>query len=275
LKAKDLVSPAGFSQLRERIRQDSEDITFTRACLEIFTLLKEHHVEYLVIGSCAVQTYLCCPRRLPNDLDFVIGPEDETRFVELCLRHGIELRRPLGRMVGSHHAISFHTLVGSMKLLNAAKSRIIADVPLRPTDFREERDLTLLLSPHKLTLPVPSLEVLLVLDLMRPLNTNTVVEVDGILSECRLDYAIIQRFVDRAPIIKPILRVRLVEFGDLDRCTSPEARNVANEIIRNVNLTPPHVRVTRSAAVTDTNPVRTHVSRRPAQRSNRGKKKAR
>lgn len=223
------------SAARVRIRQLSDDELLMRMGGRVTKLLDKNGIDYMAIGSCATLTYLRSPLRLPGDLDLVIKSRDEKKLTNLLVRARIRHERLTGRILGDIEGVPFHILISSLKLLDPTKKHVLGALQLEPFMKTKRRSFWVLAYSHPLILNVPCIEILFVLNLMRQLNTNTIIEAGAILEDAELDHGLIRAFLVENPLAGLILAHRLERIGVIRSGISSHARSQARQLFEDIS----------------------------------------
>jgi hypothetical protein len=213
-----------------RITQRSDDELLIRMGMVVTKLLDNHRIDYMAIGSCATLTYLSAPLRLPRDLDLVIRSHDEEKLNALLMRANIRHEHLTGRILGDVEGVPFHILISSLKLLDPTKKHVLGTLQLEPFMETRRRNLWVLAYSRQLKLNVPCIEILFVLNLMRQLNTNTIIEAGAVLENVKLDHELIRTFLIENPLAGLILAGRLERIGIMRSGVSLRARSEARKL---------------------------------------------
>lgn len=170
--------------------------------------------EGLVIGSCALQAHLRTSHRLPNDIDVVIFPECEQAWLRQCEANGIEVCLKPGRRFLQFSGVPIHVLGGGMWLVDFQTGTLFDFIPIDPlADKAGEKRFSLLTTRSGFMLPVPSLELLFALTLLRPMNANSFLDCRAMLETGGLNAVSLAKFGRRSSGMRQILLARLPEFA--------------------------------------------------------------
>src|SRR6185503_4240315 len=83
-----------LNRREERVSADEQMAERIAAVIEIFRSLE---LEYVIFGSCAIQTYFDCFFQLPNDLDVIVNERDFLRLSSYCAQKGHRVVEEIGR----------------------------------------------------------------------------------------------------------------------------------------------------------------------------------
>jgi hypothetical protein len=166
----------------------SDDELFVRRLQKLQALLNSSGIEYCFVGSCAIQSYLEFPRRLPNDADILIDSKSIASIVAFLQNLDIPCELLDDRVKFRFDLKYFDLITTSYTIYSRLDNSIIGRLNLDACmSARKSRPLQPVFSNEVVICPVIDSGHCLFLEMSRPLNTNSFFSVIELMNTSNVD----------------------------------------------------------------------------------------
>ena len=206
------------------IQRKSKDEEYGIAIVCFLEMLKSLDIEYAVMGSTALQTYLPFFHRLPNDLDITLSEEKIGRIEAYCSTKEDLSFQPdfVASRVFFKKGFSLHLIPEQMKWVDRSTNIIFERYQVLHRDRLEYRPIIFVNYGLDWMIPVHCIEYSYCLYVTQRLDCNIYHDCNIILKNFELDTDLILEFCERVPVLKPIFRHRFSEHRELILRMNPE-----------------------------------------------------
>jgi hypothetical protein len=168
-----------------RVSADDRVAESIAAIVEVFHRLE---LDYAMFGSCGIQTYFDYFFRLPNDLDVIIRRDDVPKLRNYCTEEGHEFVEELGRSKMHINGFPVHVIPEFFSSVNKATNTIFARIDLSSfiSDSVVKR-VHLACASITPKINVVRLEMCLFMDLIRTMNTNSLMTTYFVFRQLEID----------------------------------------------------------------------------------------
>lgn len=199
----------------ERLEQ-SKDPRLRRFLAEAVEFLAASGLPHAAFGSCAAFAHRGRVRRLVRDLDVILPRRSFERLEEIARSRGFDAERERTHFVRMRRDI--YQVHAVPEVYQQYDYRTREQFALVDTGIEwsrvETRQLRFVTGLEPLALPVAPRETLIALGLLRPLNTNSIDDLAGLLA-APFDGAGLRAFVARNPVLRPLLVGQLERLAQL------------------------------------------------------------
>lgn len=202
--------------IKKRIDQLSKDYYCFNAIDSFITRLEGLDISYIVIGSCALQSYLPFYYRLPSDLDVVIPSSCIDKFTEHLASNGVDFQQQIGCYQVLTEHLSVHLMVGALYQVDKESGIKYGRISLELTnDQLTRQNITFVAHNKTKTITVPIPEIMFLLNMLGTLNTNNVYGLLELLDKLELDSNKIKCYMSANEIIRQICMHRIIQLRDI------------------------------------------------------------
>lgn len=199
--------------IENKINEISKDQLIYNSIKE-FDLIASHlEIQYSIIGSCGVRSFLPYFSHLPNDLDVVVDDLNKSKLKEYCRNKKIAYFEQLGRDRIQIGGFLIHLIPNRMNIIDKPNNKIFTQINLDINDENTEtREFILASCTKELKLKVHIKEIQFLLSLLTPINTTifhdliSLLEYNKFKTNCFID------FLNLNLNIKPLFRKRFQEL---------------------------------------------------------------
>jgi len=150
------------------MKAQSEDLIICREIDSIVSGLGRLNIEYGVIGSCGMQSYLKHCFRLPRDLDIVSHPKQLPLLKSYATENKYVFNEDTGRATIVRPFFNIHILFDSFYSIDRSNNTIIGKIDLVPYfAARTTRPLNMVFSELHPRFPVFPFEIVFLIDIIR------------------------------------------------------------------------------------------------------------
>lgn len=170
------------------ISNRSADEQVAQSVAAVAGMMRALGLDYAVFGSCGIQTYFEHFFRLPNDIDIVVEKEAVSALRTYCAEEGHKFIEEFGRSKVHLGGFPVHVIPGLFSSINKATNMIFAQIDLR--SFISEtvgRRMRLPCATSEPEIKVAPLELCLFMDLLRTVNTNSLMTVFFVFRHLDID----------------------------------------------------------------------------------------
>ncbi len=200
--------------IRNKIGEASDDERFSLNVEEVIRMLNAINIDYAVLGSCGIQTYLDYFFRLPNDLDVVTEYAFLPKIRELCSDKNYQFIEQLGRVKMTINELAVHIIPEKLNSIEKVSNQIFTQINLKPYmklgQLRDIRLLGALTHPKIFVFP---LEVNLFVEFIRPIYTGSLMNVFYSTRYLDIDIALLKKIFTENPDLNKIVLTRLNEYS--------------------------------------------------------------
>ncbi len=159
--------------IRNKFREASKDELIYKSIKQFEIITNLLDIQYSVIGSCGVRSFLPYFSHLPNDLDVVIDDYNKLKLKEYCLKENIQYLKELGRDRIILGGFLIHLIPNRMNIIDKFNNQIFTQINLDINDQNTEiREIILASCNEKVKLKVHIKEIQFLLSLLTPINTT-------------------------------------------------------------------------------------------------------
>lgn len=198
------------NNLNNIINHRSRDTNFGESLEYFLSFLDSLKVNYIVVGSCAIQSYFDYMNRVPNDIDIVL-PECQIIKIKASCVNEPDLKfkeHPVANKLYYKNYCHLHLIPENMKLVDKINQTVFSKVNIFFEDRTVQNEISLLNYKEKIHIRVPILEYIYCMNLFTQLDTNIVNDSIHILENYKLNIELVYEFVSRCKIMKGILENR-------------------------------------------------------------------
>lgn len=202
------------SHLQNVINRKSKDYELGTAILYFKRTLESLNIQYIVMGSSALQTYFDYFHRLPGDFDIALPEQDILRVKEFCDSNKF-LRFEFNEVASKVYYLDYfylHLIPDRMNIIDKMENVIFQRINVYHLDKTEIRKINFINFKEEIFVPVPVLEYSFCLNLFVPLDSNVFADNISILEKYTLNIELIEEFIYRVPEMTKVLSIR---FSDL------------------------------------------------------------
>lgn len=164
---------------------DQKVISILIRLKEITALLQ---IDYLVFGSCGLQSYQEYFYRLPNDIDFIVRKTDLETFLEKCKESDYPILKEQGRHKVFIDDFPVHLIPETFSVITKPSLTVLGTVSFTPPmDSPIVNKVQLMNAKESIAIKVMNLEYCLMMELARKQDTNTFIALLFILNNPRLN----------------------------------------------------------------------------------------
>lgn len=194
-----------------KLSEDSKDSKLIHSISLFLNHLEMTSIDYICIGSLAIFSYFDNVFRLPNDLDVVI---ESHSLNKLKNSFGYEFKQRLGFYEALIDKFKIHIVIDGLKIIDFSKESIIGTVNI---NFKEKtrKSINFLADSKQITINVPRIETLFLLNLLTPLNSNIILDTIRILGKYDLENERIKNILIQNELFKDIFEYRLFQLQEL------------------------------------------------------------
>jgi hypothetical protein len=204
------------SHLQNVINRKSKDYELGAAILYFKSILESLNIQYIVMGSSALQTYYDYFHRLPNDFDITLPEQDILKVKEFCDSDKF-LRFEFNEVASKVYYQDYfylHLIPGKMNIIDKVENVIFQRININHLDKTEIRKINFINFQKEIFVPVPILEYSFCLNLFVPLDSNAFSDNISILEKYTLNVELIEEFMYRVPEMTKILAIRFSELRE-------------------------------------------------------------
>lgn len=220
--------------IENRIEQSSRDEYIVKCVRYINTFMSNNNFDYIVVGSCGVQSYFDSFYRIPNDIDVVIRGKDEKQFIAKCRQEPGNLVSLLGRMKWDFPEFFAHVLVDEMKLIDVSYDTVFTAVSLTEEFVCTRNKMDMACAPEAPKIPVASIEMLFILTILRPLDSNALLDVRNLFSRYKFDINRYSLILESNPDVCRIVSSRLKELKMIAKKYKNMSLEIPHKLLLNV-----------------------------------------
>lgn len=191
---------------RTKVFEKSSDEEFFSSAKCFFELLNKNNVKYAVIGSVALQSYSMYIRRVPSDIDIII----QNNGLEFIRENFNDLVQKKGYYKLLLNNIKIHIIVESFDILYKDKSETLFSINLDGLiDYIYLQTFKFMTIDDFVLIPVPRLEYLIALTLLKPLDSNSINDIKEAIDNNYTDCNYFANFVNQHKYMNKIITYRL------------------------------------------------------------------
>lgn len=159
------------------------DDKIIKALGTIISLAKKLKLEYLIFGSCGIQSYLDNFFRLPNDIDFVLRANEIFLFLESCKENNYKIIEEQGRYKVYIDGFPIHVIPEIFSVINKEDKSVIAKIDFSAAfDYASMNKFSLLLAQEEIKGMVMPLDYTVFMELVRKQDTNSLYSLAAIMN---------------------------------------------------------------------------------------------
>ncbi|HKO95556.1 MAG TPA: hypothetical protein VJU86_01090 [Pyrinomonadaceae bacterium] len=154
--------------------QISADQGVAESVATVVAMFQELRLDYALFGSCGIQTYFDCFFRLPNDIDVIVRKEAISKLKAYCTQLGHTYEEELGRSKLHINGFPVHIIPECFSCIDKVANTVFARIDL--STFISNAVTKQVNLPCASTSPIVNVvcfEMCLFMDLIRPVNTNS------------------------------------------------------------------------------------------------------
>lgn len=156
----------------------SADERIARTVADTVGVFNNLELDYAVFGSCGIQTYFSYFFRLPNDIDIIIHSDSMPRLKEYCMANECPLVEEVGRTKMYLEGFPIHIIPEVFSVIDNTTNTIVAQIDLRDSLCSYvSKVLKMRCASISPQINVASLELCLFLELIRTVNTNSIMTI--------------------------------------------------------------------------------------------------
>lgn len=199
--------------IKNKISEPSDDEKLAVNIMRTVGMLDELKLDYAILGSCGIQSYFDYFLRLPNDLDILIHYENLFKIKNYCQEHNHEFVEQLGRTKISINELSIHIIPDKLNSIDKVTNKIFTRIDLsRFIKHSPKRKVKLLNSSFCPEVHVFSLEVNLLVELVRPIYTGSLMNIFYVMRYLEIDFYLFKTLYSENVDLKEIIVFRLEEY---------------------------------------------------------------
>ncbi|GAA4337827.1 hypothetical protein GCM10023149_47490 [Mucilaginibacter gynuensis] len=192
------------------LKRVSKDEDFGIAVKYFVDTLESLKIDYIVMGSTAIQSYLDYFHRTPGDIDILLSEQAIELLRLQCLSDEL-LKFEFNEVASKVHyknGVFLHLVPTSMKVVDKIENVIFTKIEIYYPDRVNLNKLNLVNFQEEVTLKVPIIEYMFCLNLLVQLDSNNFSDNVLILSKYKLDEHYLQEFLSRVPQMHKVINVR-------------------------------------------------------------------
>lgn len=206
------------------INHISKDYEVGTAIDYFVNFLKEIQVNYVVVGSTAIQSYLNFFHRIPGDFDIVLS-EIEIEKIKKCSIGNSLLRfeeHPIASKLFFKENYYLHLIPEDMKIVDKITRNVFTRIDILHEERTEFKEIAFINFEKKIMVKVPTLEYIFCLNLFPQLDTHTIIDSIEILQKYKLNPVLINEFLERTPLMNSVVVNRYSKLIDILSLIRPE-----------------------------------------------------
>lgn len=199
------------NHIRNVINRESKDQEFGAAVQCFVKVLSQLNIEYIVVGSTAMQTFLDYFHRLPGDFDITLRKADIFKIEEHC-RSSSVLRFEFNAVASKVYyldTVFMHLIPDMMNIIDKTTNEIFVQINVFHLDRTEYRAIKLVNFGTQIPVRVPILEYMFCLYVSIPLDTNVFADNVSLLEKYALNSKLVREFLVRVPQLSELTHSRL------------------------------------------------------------------
>ncbi|MBI1852295.1 MAG: hypothetical protein HYR85_18285 [Planctomycetes bacterium] len=178
-------------------------------------MLEDSGVEYAVLGSCGYQSYFEYFYRLPNDLDVVVTESEMRAVLAVASARGYRIIEQRGRKRLVVDTFPVHLIPNDMNIVDKDRDVVIAKICLGPYIARSGIKVARLINSEVVCrMRVFPVEVVVFVDLIRPIYTGSLMNMFFVFRDLDIDCDMFARVVASNRVVKEIIDARLAAFPE-------------------------------------------------------------
>ena len=191
----------------------SEDRLIIEAIEFIICVFDKLRIEYAIIGSIGIQSYLDYFIRLPNDIDIVILRRDVKKITDYCNKEKIKVVEKPGRIKIITDHITTHIIPGELSIENSTNDGIFAKIDLSKfLPALKVNKVNFFYGGKQILIKVLPIETYLFLELSRPPYTDVLMTLFYTLKYCKIDYKAYVLLLKQNIIFKSVILSNLIQY---------------------------------------------------------------
>lgn len=201
-----------------KLRESSKDKIFYSLVTEFLFQCAENKINPLIIGSCATQSYSDYAYRIPGDLDIVIRHDEFNIIRNIQL---FEVTQHNGFYEILFKNLKVHVIISIFDLINKENGNTVGTINF---DSIKENWLTInelsfrsCCSRRTIRIKVPIVEIVFLLNLLKPINTNTMHDTIYLFNNYHMNNEVMIEFIN---IHRNIAELFLHRINDLAQMIS-------------------------------------------------------
>jgi hypothetical protein len=198
------------------INRKSKDEDFGIAVITFLEMLKKLDIKFAVMGSYALQTYLPYFHRLPNDFDITLPEESIIKIEQYCQLddHLTFIQDFVASRVAYANGYCLHLIPDMMNWVDRSSNEIFARFRVYHPDRLEKKSIRFIHFDTSIEVPVHEINFSFCLAITQRLDCNIYSDIIHVLKKYNLEISNILEFLDRVPIIRPLIQHRILELED-------------------------------------------------------------
>ncbi|HKR04927.1 MAG TPA: hypothetical protein VJY62_09845 [Bacteroidia bacterium] len=200
--------------IKHIISRKSFDVEIGNAIEYFINTLDSLNIQYIVMGSTGIQTYLEYFHRLPNDLDILLQEDDILKIVKICDSDAnltFEYNEVASKVVYKNK-FYLHLVPNKMNIIDKIENVIFTKINVYHLDRTIYRNINLINFSKSIAVRVPILEYMFCLNMLVRLDTNNFSDNISILEKYNLNDTYIKEFTVRVPEMNEVLKNRVEEL---------------------------------------------------------------
>lgn len=199
--------------IKNKIGERSKDELIFNSIKHFDIITKQLGIQYSIIGSCGVRSFLPYFSHLPNDLDVIIDDFSKSKLKDYCIKENITYFNELGRDRIQLGGFLIHLIPYRMNIIDKSNNKIFTQINLDINDKNTEiREIILASCLEKIKLKVHIKEIQLLLSLLTPINTTIFHDLISLLENNLINPNLLIEFQNLNLNMKLLFQTRFQEF---------------------------------------------------------------
>lgn len=195
-----------------------DDTTVVQVLNKLLSILQQHSMEYMIFGSCGLQSYLPSFYKTPNDIDLIVRKDQVRQFQLVCEREGYEIQQENGRFKVITNNFPIHVIPGVFSIINKVDESVFYAVDFEKAfPLKVKNSMRLICEDQIITADVLPIDYCLFLELSRKITTNIYLNVCGILSNPALKMADFMQLYEEHEVLQGRISERISMIADIYR----------------------------------------------------------
>lgn len=226
-----LLANSGNMELNQHIdnviNRKSKDEDFAGAIIRFVEILNNLKIDYAVIGSYALQTFLQHIQRLPNDFDITLSENNIDKIKEYCIstKDLVFHEDFVASKVEYLNGYCMHLIPEKMRWVDRSTNKVFERYTVYHPDRVEKRKIRFVNFATPIDVPVHELTYSFCLAITQRLDSNIYADNVAILARYSLEVDKFSEFKSRIPVLRPLLQHRFMEFRNSLVEFNPELLN--------------------------------------------------
>lgn len=193
------------------VSSDEELVNSVNSIIGIFESID---CEFAIFGSIGIQSYFEHFYRMPTDIDIVVYKNDVQKIARLFKSKAYEIVEGLGRYKIIFPDLSIHLIPEVLSLTDKSSSKILAKIDLASSLSNVvSNPLRLLYSEKSPQIKVLPLEMLLFIEIQRPVYTGSIITLFFVFRDLVIDFLKFKLIVKQNATFYQLILNRLSEYS--------------------------------------------------------------